>query len=849
MANGKKNLSEFNDEIRKANAALDEQIKLQQEELNSLSSIFDFRQKMNLKAEIYRKEQEKLNNLNDIYINALKEGNKIHGNTANAYNNKLKLQKESLKNAEREVKAQERILKAVSATRKIVNSSTISNLGGFLMINDKPIREATLQLGLAGQSAAILRDNFEGAAIYTAQLGGSTADLRDIQVEYSNETGRARLLSEGMLQNIVAIGRGTGLGVQLAGQLAGQYELMGIGAQNTADYVQSTVDMTQRMGVNTTKVLKAINKDFKKLQSYTFRGGVKSMAEMAAHAEKFNYDMSSMLDSADKARTLEGAVELAAKLQVMGGEFAKTDPFEVLFLSRNDPAKYAEKINSMTKGIATFRKTADGAFESYISPMDMDRLEQVGTALGMQRGELTQQARRMAEIQRMRQQMLGTGIDPKDMKVIEALAHYDNKKDRFFVNIGGQMKDIATLTTKQISALQTQKSTLEENAKNALTFSETWDATMNSFKSSLLPMVNGLNAAITAVRPIFEGIGKVLDWASSSDWGKNMLKIAGLIAAGGFALKKAGDSLIWLKKVSDVFRTGGGVAGAASGGLGKGVSGGAAGAASGGFGSAFGKGAGIGAAGLGIGAGMGVAALGIAKLAESMKQLDGTQIWALPATVLALSVGMFALSPAITAVGDAGTVGSIGLLAIGGAALGIGAAIGIAAAGIGYMATGLGNLVAQSKGSDGALLNVAAGIVAINTAMATGGIGMLFGGAVGMAGLVGLINTMSSNSANIAKVGDAFGNIATVMSGTKSDFAQVEKTVSALSKADIGDMGAMSELITLLKSPLKVEFANKDVGITANITLNMDGKKMFDNLNISKKVPIKQLQLKQGKLG
>ena len=68
MADGKKNMSEFNDEIRKANAALDEQIKLQQEELNTLSSIFDFRQKMNLKAEIYRKEQEKLNNLNGSIV-------------------------------------------------------------------------------------------------------------------------------------------------------------------------------------------------------------------------------------------------------------------------------------------------------------------------------------------------------------------------------------------------------------------------------------------------------------------------------------------------------------------------------------------------------------------------------------------------------------------------------------------------------------------------------------------------------------------------------------------------------------------------------------------------------------
>lgn len=838
MAGGKKNMAEFNEEIRKSNAALAEQIRLHEEELSSLSSIFDFREKMNLKAEIYRKEQEKLNNLNDIYLKALKDGNKIHGNTTKAYQDKVKAQRESVRNAEKEVKSQERILKAVTATNKIINSGALAKLGDYLMISDKPLREATLQLGLSGERAAILRENFEGAIGVASRLGGSMADLRDIQLAFSDETGRARLLTSQMLIDIEGIGRGTGLGVQNAGQLAGQFELMGLNARATSDYVLATVDMTNRMGVNTTKVLKTINKDFKKLQSYTFREGVKSMAQMASHAEKFSYDMGSMLDSADKARTLEGAVELASKLQVMGGEFAKTDPFEVLFLSRNDPAKYAEKINSMTRGIATFRKNADGAFESYISPMDMDRLDQVGKALGMQKGELTQQARRMAEIQKMRQQMLGMGIDDKDRQIIESLATYDNKKDRFFVEVGSQMKDISTLTSTQIKALQIEKTTLEENARNSLTFTEAWQSSMNEFKSALLPLIKGLNVVIKNITPILNGIGETISALSNSKFGEVLLTGAGILAGFGFMFKQTIAKLISNK-----------IAGSATGTPAIGSATGGGGAGGGSTKGAFGKGAGVGAAGLGIGAGMGIAAVGIGKMAESMAKLDKTQIWALPATVLALSAGMWSLVPAIYAAGAAGSVGALGILAIGGAALGIGVGIGIAAAGIGYMANGLANLVISAKGSDGALMGIASGIVAINAAMATGGISMLFGGAVGMAGLVGLISTMSSNAEGISKVGNAFGNIAAVMSGTKEDFAQVERTVSALSKADIGDSGVISELITLLKSPLKVEFSDKEVGITANVSLNMDGRKVFENLNISKKVAINQLQLKQGKRG
>lgn len=849
MADGKKNMAEFNDEIRKGNAALDEQIRLLQEEKNSLNSIFDFREKMNLKSEIARKEQEKLNNLNSIYLDALKKGDKIHGNTAKAYKDKVKAQQDSVKAAEKEARAQERILNAVKLTDKVLKSSTIAKLGDYLMISDKPIREATLQLGLAGDLAEQLRNNFNSAASYAASLGSSIGDLATIQTTFADETGRAKLLTSEMLKDVTSIAMGTGLGVKNAGELAAQFESMGYNATQTTMFVQETVDMTQRMGVNTTKVLKNINKDFKKLQSYTFRGGVKSMAEMAAHAAKFNYDMSSMLDSADKARTLEGAVELASRLQVMGGEFAKTDPFEILFLSRNDPEKYAQKINSMTKGIATFRKTADGTFESYISPMDIDRLNQAGQALGMQKGELVQQARRMAEIQKIRQQMLGMGISGDDLKLIESMAHYDNKKDRFFVEVGGQMRDISSLTKQQIGSLRTQKSTLEENAKNAQTFTEAWGNMMNEFKAALLPTIKGLNIVISKIRPVIETIAETVNNITNSKNAEMWMKVAGVIFGAGFLIKKAVDSAMWLKKVGGLMSGASSIGGAASSAAGgaSSAAGGVGGAAS--KGGGFGKGAGIGAAGLGIGAGVGLAAVGISKLADSMSKLNKDQVNALTTIGTTLAVTFPFAAIGIAFVGSTAKIAAEGLLVLGASVAMVGAGIGIASAGIGYMANGLGNLVEKSKGSDSSLLNIASGILAINAAMAAGGITTLFGGAVGMVGIVSLINTMSANAVNIAKVGDAFGNISTVMKGSKEDFAQIEKTIASLSNAKLGESGVIGELVSLLKNPLKVEFADKEVGITANISLNMDGRKVFEELNISKKVAINQLQLKQGKRG
>ena len=67
-------------------------------------------------------------------------------------------------------------------------------------------------------------------------------------------------------------------------------------------------------------------------------------------------------------------------------------------------------------------KNSDGAFEKYISPADRDRMAAVEKSLGMQTGELTMQALRMVDIQKMRQNMLTSSLSKDDKEMIEGMA-------------------------------------------------------------------------------------------------------------------------------------------------------------------------------------------------------------------------------------------------------------------------------------------------------------------------------------------------------------------------------------------------------------------------------------------
>ena len=708
----------------------------------------------------------------------------------------------------------------------------------YLQDADKIIKSTNLNLGMSGAKAVAMRDAFEKSAGYVTRLGGTIADIQGIMQGYAEETGRARALSSQMVEDITNIGKGTGLGIEQATRLGAQFELMGFDARSTMDYVQGVVDTSERMGVNTTKVLKVVNDNFKKLNTYTFRQGVKGFAEMAMYAEKFRIDIGQALNAVDVARTLEGAIDLTAQLQVMGGEFAKTDPFEMLFLARNDPAKFTEKIADMTKGVVSFRKMADGSFEKYISPADRDRLAAVAKSMGMEASALTEIAERQAEIQKMRQQMQGMGLSAEQKKVIEGAAIFNKETGKFQVKLGDTMKNVSELTGKQAESFESQQVLLEERAKQALTFDETFKATIESLKSALLPLLKGVNKMLVP-------LGKVADWTSKlADKGAlGIASAAGLLLTAALAWKVGTDQF---GKMMMRWASGGGGRGVIGSALGVGR-GDVGGIAAGQPGSMFTKtgmirkgapelqkakgikslaaGAGFGVAMAGAGAGVGMAAVGISKLADAMSKLTPEQAESLERVVKSLSwfmIGAAGAAVGIMALGAAGTAGAVGLLAFGAAIALVGGGVYLAATGIGNMAEGFGTMFNALKDVDN-LDAAASGMAKI--------VGVLGAATLTIPAAISLgfaISRIGKHADDLVKVGAAFQSIQAVMSGSKDDFIAVENAVNSISNMNTKGGGMLADLANLLKKPLQVEFANNGkVNLVNDITLNLDGKRFM----------------------
>lgn len=813
-------------------------ISMLEEERNRLSNVLDQKRRIAIENEIANERQQLANAMMDAYNKALEDGYEITGMTNKAFQERLKQQQQIINSQQKIIKNKETIL---SLQNKIKNSTHM--IWNFLMESDKVIKSTTLNLGMSAAKAEELRLSFEGSAGLVARLGGNLGDIQSIMEGYANETGRARALSSQMVEDVFLIGKGTGLGIEQGTKLAAQFELMGLNARAAMDYAQGVVETSELMGVNTTKVLKNITDNFEKLQKMTFSNGVKGFAAMAQYAEKFKIDMSQSLDAAETARSLENAVDMAAQLQVLGGQFAATDPFQMLFQARNAPDEFQKTINEMTRGVATFRKTADNTFENFISPADIDRLKQAATSLGLQEDELIKQARRMNEIQTMRQQMVGMGLTNKEKELIEGMATFSSQTGKFNVQIAGTSKDIRDITSQELKILQRQSKSLEERAEAAQTFDEVFRATIEELKTVLLPILQGVNKVLVTVRPYVkqftEWVGRLAD--AQNGW----LKVAGVLMGAGALWKIVTASLGGVANTLTTAITGKFGGGMARQGGGKATGGGRGFKGAG----ALKAGLGVGVAAAGIGGGIAIAAEGLSSFADSLSKLTPEQAKTLESISKTLAITFPAAAIGIGLVSAIAAPAAGPLLALGGALLMMGAAVGVASAGLGLLAKGVGtmsegfgNLLNNARGMGPELYNIAGGIGSISLALAT-----MSAGAFGLPVFAATLSLIGKRSNDIEKVGNAFNNINSTIKNSGDDLDRVKNAIMAISNADLSNLNQFKQLNNILSKPLRVEFSDKEVAMVSNITMNIDGYKLIERTNATAQIVENQRRMREGK--
>jgi hypothetical protein len=193
---------------------------------------------------------------------------------------------------------------------------------------------------------------------------------------------------------------------------------------------------------------------------------------------------------------------MAAQLQVMGGAWANmADPFKLAYMARNDMGALTEQLGKAAESMVTFNKKTG---EMEISSMEMHRLRIISDQTGASIDELAEAGKRAKKATMIKSQV-SLDVDDETKEFLASTAEFKNGKAT--VMIGSSPKLVSQLNDgdkKILAGQMLEKKSLEARAISSQTFDDKLTNLISMVKTSMLPIVEGMNEILgPLVKEIF----------------------------------------------------------------------------------------------------------------------------------------------------------------------------------------------------------------------------------------------------------------------------------------------------------------------------------------------------------
>ena len=274
----------------------------------------------------------------------------------------------------------------------------------------------------------------------------------------------------------------------------------------------------KQFGISTKQVLDGMSRNITKMRQMGFVEGEQSLIKMVATAERLRMNVDEIFDTAKRARQIEGAMEMAAELQLAGGSFANINPMDLLSAARQGPLELQKILTQMGGDIGSFDKET-GKYK--FDPVDVDRLQIVADATGQSMDSIQNMIAKNAEDNKkllmFPSDMFSIdGLDPDSVKnqISDAIEIGEDgqlqiKEGNIF---GAKSLDELKKMTKEdmgdrLKQVEEEAKNLEKQAKQNQGFQDA----MTAMKDALLNIFTYLQPVVTGITWIFQTIAKLLN--------------------------------------------------------------------------------------------------------------------------------------------------------------------------------------------------------------------------------------------------------------------------------------------------------------------------------------------------
>ena len=290
-----------------------------------------------------------------------------------------------------------------------------------------------------------------------------TTELLKMQQDYVRAAGRNIRVTNNEQEYLAAMHSVMG---GREGELISQYEKFGVSLESIGERTGKMFADASKNGVAFEKYSDNVAKNMRIAQNYTFRNGLKGLESMAMKATALRLDMQQVAAMADKVSSVEGSIDVAAKLQVLGGPFAAfADPMGMLNEGLNDMEGLQDRIAKMVGNLGTFNRETG---EVEVSAFNKQRIRAAAEAMGMDYSTLMESVNAQARRGEIEKQMSGNanvqGLSEEMRELIKNTGTF--KDGKAGVSINGKFKSLDELSEDDYNALQAESRSDSENIKD-----------------------------------------------------------------------------------------------------------------------------------------------------------------------------------------------------------------------------------------------------------------------------------------------------------------------------------------------------------------------------------------------
>ena len=290
--------------------------------------------------------------------------------------------------------------------------------GAFEQVIDQLKQEATLlsdvnrQTGISGKLSEALRDDMKEASIEGARFGFKLKDIGDFYINLTSQSGKFSLINKSLTDETIKVAGALGRTLPEMAVSIGEFEKVGLGADKTIKTLGDSATKLTSLGLSARKVTTDLQSNLGKLNEYGFKNGVQGLETMAKKASEFRMEMQSTFTIADKVFNPEGAIDLVANLQVLGGAIGDfNDPLKLMYDATNNVEGLQDALIKASGSLATYNQE-QGRFE--VTGINLRKAKEMANALGISMGELNKISIAAAERTQATTALMATGLVMKD---------------------------------------------------------------------------------------------------------------------------------------------------------------------------------------------------------------------------------------------------------------------------------------------------------------------------------------------------------------------------------------------------------------------------------------------------